>query len=44
MSYFIYTDSINSLLDPRLVDLGSTLIHVGITLNCTYFIVYFSQL
>jgi len=29
MSYFIYTDLINSLLDQRLVDLGSTLIHVS---------------
>jgi len=29
MSYFIYTDLIRSLLDPRLVDPGSTLIHVG---------------
>jgi len=29
MSYFIYTDLISSLLDPRLVDPGSTLIHVG---------------
>jgi len=28
MSYCIYTDLI-SLLDPRLVDPGSTLIHVG---------------
>jgi len=26
MSYFIYTDLISSLLDPRLVDPGSTLI------------------
>jgi len=30
MSYFIYTDLISSLLDPKLqVDPGSTLIHVG---------------
>jgi len=29
MSYFIYTDIISSLLDPRLADPGSTLIHVG---------------
>jgi len=29
MSYFIYTDLITSLLDPSLVDPGSTLIHVG---------------
>jgi len=29
MSYFIYIDLISSLLDPRLVDLGSTLIYVG---------------
>jgi len=29
MSYFIYSDAISSLLDPRLVDPGSTLIHVG---------------
>jgi len=29
MSYFIYTDLISSLLDPRLVDPGSTLIHAG---------------
>jgi len=29
MSYFIYTDLISSFLDPRLVDPGSTLIHVG---------------
>jgi len=28
MSYFIYTDLISSLLDPRLVDPGSTLIKV----------------
>jgi len=27
--YFIYTDLISSLLDPRLVDPGSTLIHIG---------------
>jgi len=29
MSYFIYTDLISSLLDPRLVDPGSILIYVG---------------
>jgi len=29
MSYFIYTDLISSLLDPKLVNPGSTLIHVG---------------
>jgi len=29
MTYFIYTDLISSLLDQRLVDPGSTLIHVG---------------
>jgi len=29
MSYFIYTGLISSLLDPRLVDPGSTLIYVG---------------
>jgi len=29
MSYFIYIDLISSLLDPRLVDLGSALIYVG---------------
>jgi len=29
MSYFIYTDLISSLLDPRLVNPGSILIHVG---------------
>jgi len=29
MSYFIYTDLISSFLDPRLVDPGSTLTHVG---------------
>jgi len=29
MSYFIHTDLISSLLDPRLVDPGSTLIHVA---------------
>jgi len=28
-SYFIYIELISSLLDPRPVDLGSTLIHVG---------------
>jgi len=29
MPYFIYTDLMCSLLDPKLVDLGSTLIYVG---------------
>jgi len=29
MLYFIYTDLISSLLDPRFVDPGSILIHVG---------------
>jgi len=29
MSYFIYTDLICSLLDPRVVDPVSTLIHIG---------------
>jgi len=29
MSYFIYTELICSLLDPRLVDPGSALIYVG---------------
>jgi len=29
MPHFIYTDLISSLLDPRLVYPGSTLIHVG---------------
>jgi len=29
MSYIIYTDVISSLLDPRLIDLGSVLIHDG---------------
>jgi len=29
MLYFIYTDLISSLLDPRLVDPGSILIYVG---------------
>jgi len=29
MSYFIYSDLISSLFDPRLVDPGSTLIYVG---------------
>jgi len=29
MSHFIYTDLISSLLDPRLVDPGSTLIYIG---------------
>jgi len=29
MSSFIYTDLISSLLDPRIVDPGSTLIYVG---------------
>jgi len=30
MSYFIYTDLNSSLLDPRLVDPGSTLVYVGV--------------
>jgi len=29
-SYFVYTDLISSLLDSRLVDPRSTLIHVGV--------------
>jgi len=29
MSYFLYTDLISSLLDPRLADPGSTLIYIG---------------
>jgi len=29
MSYLIYTDVISSLLDPKHVDPGSTLIQVG---------------
>jgi len=29
MSYFVYTDLISSLFDPRLVDPRSILIHVG---------------
>jgi len=29
MSYFNYTDLLSSLLDPTLVDPGSTLIYVG---------------
>jgi len=29
MLYFIYTDIISSLLDPKLIDSGSTLIHVS---------------
>jgi len=29
ISYFIYIDLISSLLDPRLVDPGSTLLYVG---------------
>jgi len=29
MSYFIYTDFISSLLDPRFVDPGSSLIYIG---------------
>jgi len=36
MSYYIYMDLISSFLDPRLVDLESTLIHVG------FFIVFSS--
>jgi len=34
MSYFISTDIIYSLLDPRLVDPGSTLINVGANDPC----------
>jgi len=34
MSYFIYTDTISSLLDPKLVDSGSTLVHTA--LKCSY--------
>jgi len=34
MSYFIYTDLISSLLDPRLVDPGSTLTARCITFQC----------
>jgi len=30
MGYFIYTNLVSSLLDPRLVDPGSTLIQVGV--------------
>jgi len=29
MSYFIFTNLISSLLDPKLVDSGSSLIYVG---------------
>jgi len=29
MSYFIYIDLISSLLDPKFVDPGSILIHIG---------------
>jgi len=29
MSYFIYPGLISSMLDPRLIDLGSTLIYVS---------------
>jgi len=32
MSCLIYTDSISSLLDPKLVDLGSKLVHKA----CSY--------
>jgi len=45
MSYFIYTDLISSLLDPRLVDPGSTLIpvdaydHVNDCLCIVFFLV-----
>jgi len=30
MSYLIYTDLISSLLDPKLVDPGSTLVHMAL--------------
>jgi len=33
MSYFIYTDLISSLLDPKLVDPGSTLVHMAHIVN-----------
>jgi len=31
MSYFIYSELFSSLLDPRLVEHGSTLIHIGVS-------------
>jgi len=40
MSHFIYTDLISSLLDPKLVNPGSILIHVdtyGSRFACLYF-------
>jgi len=37
MSYFIYTDLIGSLLEPKFVDPGSTLIHVGDPYAPTWF-------
>jgi len=33
MSYFIYTDLINSLVDPNLVDPGSKLIQTSLILD-----------
>jgi len=30
MSYFIYTDLISIMLDPSVVDSGSSLIYIGI--------------
>jgi len=33
MSYLIYTDLISCLLDPKLVDLGSTLVHAALKFN-----------
>jgi len=36
MPYFIYTGLISSLLDPRLVDPGSTLIYVGAYVACLH--------
>jgi len=38
MSYFIHTDLISSLLDPRLVDPGSTLVHTNLLLFVSYWI------
>jgi len=38
MSRFIYTDLISSLLDPRHVDPGSTLIYVGAKVHIVYLI------
>jgi len=35
MSYFIHIDLISSLLEQRLVDPGSTLIHVGSLVHTT---------